>query len=80
MTVRTVDSKGRVNLGKAFADQLVIVQSLGDGNLQIIRAEAVPVPEAWLYKNKEALASVSRGLEQAKARRFASPPDLSDDI
>ena len=65
-----------MNLGKAFADQLVIVQGLGDGRLEIIPAKAVPAREAWLYENAEALASVSRGLAQAKARRFATPPDL----
>jgi len=35
--------------------------------------------EAWLYKNKKALASVKRGLAQAKARNFSKrPPNLAE--
>jgi hypothetical protein len=38
-----------------------------------------PPSEAWLFENKEALASVKRGLEQAQRGEFADPPDLDDD-
>ena len=76
---KTVDSRGRVTLGKDFANQLVIVQEVSEGYLRIVRAEAVPAKEAWLYKNPEALAAVMRGLEQAKARRFAERPNLEAD-
>jgi hypothetical protein len=38
-----------------------------------------PTQEAWLFRNKEAIASVKRGLDQARKREFADPPDLNED-
>ena len=36
--------------------------------------------ESWLYKNPKALASVMRGIEQARKGQFSeSPPDLDAD-
>jgi hypothetical protein len=40
---------------------------------------SIPAHEAWLFKNKKALASVLCGLEQAKRMDFADPPDLDED-
>jgi len=37
----------------------------------------VPADEAWLWKNKKALAMVQRGLEDARQRRFVEAPDLA---
>ena len=34
--------------------------------------------EAWLFRNKEAHASVMRGLEQARKGDFVDPPDLDE--
>ncbi len=79
MTTRTVDNKGRVSIGKELAGHLVIVKELVGGVLQIIPAEAVPAREAWLYRNPEAIVAVMEGLEQAKAGKFAEPPDLDAD-
>ncbi len=75
-TTRMVDERGRVTLGKEFADRLVIVRRVGDGVLQVVLAEAVPARESWLYKNPEALEAVLDGLEQAKSGRTGSGPDL----
>ncbi len=79
MVTRNVDSRGRLALGKQFADRLVIIQELADGFLQIIPAEAIPAREVWLYKNPKALASVMRGLEQAMAGDSVPEPDLEAD-
>jgi len=73
VTTKTVDSKGRVALGKDFANRHVIVNVLGKGVLQIVLAEVVPAREAWLYKNPEALLSVLKGLQEPG---FAESPDL----
>ena len=60
------DSRGRVNLGMSLANRTLIVQQRkGEFVLR-----AVPEREVWLYKNKAALESVRRGLEQARARKF----------
>ncbi len=77
-TTKNVDSKGRVTLPPEFASALVIVKRLGKGLVQIVLAEAVPAPEAWLYKNPEALAMVMEGLEDAKAGRLSDGPDLAE--
>lgn len=78
-STRTVDSRGRLSLGTAFADKVVIVKQLPGNVLKIIPAEVVPAREAWLYKNPDAIRSVMTGLAQAEAGQFAAPPDLEAD-
>lgn len=74
-----VDSKGRVSLGRSFANALVLVRKVDDDVVEVVRAEAVPAKEAWLHKNKKALESVMRGLEQTGTGDFADSPDLDAD-
>jgi len=74
--VRNVDGKGRVSLGRAFADKLVIVEELADGAVQVTPATAIPEREAWLYRNADALASVRAGLQQAANGELVEGPDL----
>jgi hypothetical protein len=71
-----VDSRGRVVLGKAFANRLVIVNQIGEGDLQIIKAEAVPARESWLYKNPDALRAVLGGIEEAREGKLSEGPNL----
>ncbi|HVR73214.1 MAG TPA: hypothetical protein VMT52_02740 [Planctomycetota bacterium] len=74
---KRADSKGRVTLGEGFANRTVLVERLEDG-VVIRLARVIPESESWLYMNKAALASVRRGLAQAKAGKLStSPPDLS---
>ncbi|MFN0205994.1 MAG: hypothetical protein ACKVS6_06735 [Planctomycetota bacterium] len=74
------DSKGRLSLGKAFANRDFIVQSDEDGSLRIEPARLISEKEAWLYQNPSARASLRRGLKQAAEGRFATnPPDLKAD-
>ena len=80
MQTKTADSKGRISLGKRFANRTFIIEETGDMELKLLPARIVPEREAWLYEDKEAEASVLRGLAQAKAGRFStSPPDLASD-
>jgi hypothetical protein len=74
---KNVDSKGRLTLGDSFANRTVLVEDHGEGEVLIKLARVIPEREAWLYDNKDALASVRRGLKQATDRKFAkSGPDL----
>jgi ABC-type nitrate/sulfonate/bicarbonate transport system substrate-binding protein len=63
---RIADGKGRVVLGKRFANRAVIVK-------------VVPEREAWLYKNPKALESVLRGLAQVRAGHYTAGPNLEAD-
>lgn len=76
LMTKNVDSKGRLTLGDAFANQTVLVESHGEGEVLVKRAAVIPAREAWLYENKAALTSVRRGLKQAAERQFATGPDL----
>ena len=79
MTTKTVDPRGRLSLGKAFANRLVIIKELEGGAIQVIPAEAVPASEAWLHQNREAFQAVAQGLQEARAGQFAEPPDRDAD-
>jgi len=82
----TLDNKKRIALTKAIeALQTAIGQNLDrltfeisynkTGQILLSPEAHVPLHEAWLYKNKAALASVRRGIEEAgrgKARKIGS--------
>ena len=78
MITKTIDSRGRLILGKEYAGRMVIVDDTDPERLVITPAVAIPEREAWLYRNPQALASVRKGLEQAKGREFAYGPDLAE--
>ncbi len=80
MTTKTADSKGRVALGKDFANSPVMIERVSPTEVRITKARVVPDSEGWLWDNQEALKMVKRGLRQAKNREFAEhPPDLDLD-
>lgn len=77
---RHTDSKGRITLGQAFANRLVTVDQLPDGEMHLVFGGFVPDRELWLYRNPTAKASVAAGLRQAAAGEFShQPPDLEAD-
>jgi hypothetical protein len=67
------DAKGRVTLSK-LADGISSYNVSRDeeGRLLLEPMVEIPAREKWLYENKQALASVHRGLSDAKARRVKS--------
>ena len=80
MTTKLIDKKGRLMLGTAYAGRMVLVDDSDPEQIIISPAVAIPVREAWLYKNKEALNRVRKGLQQARDGNFSeSPPDLDKD-
>ena len=77
MTTKVADSKGRVTLGGKFANRTVLVEEVDETEVRVTLARVIPEREAWLWKNKKALAMVLAGIEGARKRRFASSPDLA---
>ena len=74
---KNADSKGRVTLGGHFANRAVIVEYRSDDEVMVRLARVIPESEAWLYENPKALASVRRGLDQArKGNVTKNPTDL----
>ncbi len=64
------DSKHRVALGKIEVIQKIShykVYRNDDGLIILEPLVTIPAREAWLYKNKKALADVRAGLEEARA-------------
>ena len=72
---RQVDSKGRLTLGKSFANRTVIVEERDD--VVLIRlGRVIPERECWLYENDAALEAVRQGLDQARRGELVDGPDL----
>lgn len=78
MTIATFDQRGRVTLGKQYANRTVIVEDR-DGDIVLKPAAVIPERELWLHKNPAAMKMVQRGLEQARQNRFVDGPDLDAD-
>ena len=77
MTLRKVDSKGRITLAPEYANGTMLVDVREDGSILMRPASVKVVPDDhWLRKNKAAFASVQRGLAQGRARKFVKGPDL----
>jgi hypothetical protein len=79
------DTRRRIALGRALAD-------LDDASFNVYRDEhgriildpqvSIPASEAWLFRNKKALASVRRGLAEAaegKAKVIGSFAAFAED-
>lgn len=80
MTTKTVDAKGRITLGRDFANQTVVIDDSNPNQLVIRKMVLVPAEEAWLYKNRAAMKSLRNGLAQASEMQFSdSPPDVDSD-
>jgi bifunctional DNA-binding transcriptional regulator/antitoxin component of YhaV-PrlF toxin-antitoxin module len=79
LITRTTDKKGRITLPKEFADHLVIIEHVAEGEVRIRKAQAIPASEAWLWQNPEAAAKLLSGLQDARAGKLADGPDLDAD-
>jgi len=77
MATKTIDDKGRLTLGRAYAGKLVEVDEQG-GTLVLTVCRAVPEREAWLWENETALGMVRRGLQQAHEGDLSDGPDLAE--
>ena len=75
--LKTVDAKGRITLGRAFAGKLVEVEVEDEDAILLRFRRVVPEREAWLWENDAASRAVSRGLQQARNGELGDGPDLS---
>ena len=64
------DSKGRLNLGAAFASQLFLVDEPEPGEFILKKASVIPERELWIHQNPEAKKQVLEGLHQAKSGKL----------
>jgi hypothetical protein len=76
MNLKLADNKGRVLLGKSYAGATMLAEDLEDRTIIVRPAVTVPVNEAWLWKNKQALEIVKQGLDDARQGRHTTAPDL----
>ena len=77
MVLKQADSKGRIVLGRSYAGSTLLAEHRDDGTIVLHPAVTVPVREAWLWKNKKALAMVQEGIEEAAQGRRSTSPNLA---
>ncbi len=67
-----LDAKHRLTLGKIVGNHVTSVRVYRNGHGQLVLDPMISVPahEAWLFKNKRALALLRRGTEDAKHGRL----------
>ena len=82
---KPLDSKNRITISGKILKSLVKKMKfdafqifLGkNGDILLRPAIAIPSNEAWLYQNKKALASVEKGLKEAKEGKTITVKDLN---
>jgi hypothetical protein len=78
--LKTVDERGRLVLGKPFANKVAQIEQVGEGEFHIVFVQPVPEREMWLYRNEKAKALVYQGLAEARTGKFSkNPPNLKAD-
>ena len=73
------DGRGRILIPGLKGVEVVQVEALNDYEFIVRRMSTIPEREQWLWNNADAMASVQRGLAQAKAGEFADAPSMDDD-
>ncbi len=77
MELKIADSRGRVNLGKEFANKAFLIEKTGETEMKLELAAVIPEREMWFHRNPEARATVLGAIERLRAGQFAEiPPDV----
>lgn len=80
METKTADSRGRINLGKEFANKVFLFEKIGETEMKLELAAVIPEKERWFHKSPEAQETVLRAMERLRAGEFAdSPPDVDEE-
>ena len=73
LTLARVDGKCRLSLGSvAQPGEQFTIRRESSGNIVLQPVKIVPANEAWLWENKEALASVLQGMREAEEGKTVS--------
>lgn len=75
---KKLDAKGRLVLGPEYANVTVLVEQVAAGEFRVKTAAVVPIYEAWLFRNKEAIGLIQKGLAQAKSGKVVKGPLQKD--
>ncbi len=85
MTLK-IDTKGRVTVGPYLpkGTSSVEVKIDNEGNVTLVPFIEIPMKEAWIYKNPEALRSLMNGIKEASSGQVTdldlkALPDFGDD-
>lgn len=79
--IRRSDNQGRVCLGRKNAGREYVIYRASKHEMHVIWLDTIPKRDQWVYRNPKVLASLMKGLEQARARKFSkNPPDLDADL
>jgi hypothetical protein len=77
---KTADSKGRVTIGKRFANKPVIIEEINETEVKVSLARVIPEREMWLWQNPEARNTVLSAIGRLQNGEFAeNPPDIDAD-
>lgn len=69
---RAIDDRKRLTLGELVPNSTRVRLYKNDrGELLLMPMVEIPASEMWLYKNKEALESVQKGLQDASAGKIS---------
>jgi hypothetical protein len=80
MQTKIADSRGRVNLGKEFANKIFFFEKTGETEMKLELAAVIPEREMWLHRNPEARDAALEAIGRLKEGEFAeSPPDVDQD-
>ena len=72
-TLARIDGKCRLSLGTVAAPgEQFTIRREPSGDIVLRPVKIVPANEAWLWENKEALASVLRGMREAEEGKTVS--------
>jgi hypothetical protein len=71
------DSKHRIVLKGAAVGEHYRIYRNDAGQILLDPQVMIPAREAWLYKDKKALASVRRGIKQAEQGKIVKLPSLA---
>ena len=77
METKTADARGRVSLGKEYANKTFFFEKTGEKELKLELAAIIPERELWFHRNPKVQKAVIEAVERLRAGQFAeSPPDV----